>query len=65
MTVLATNTTRITYTSVGVILKVTPFITEDGMVEMIVSPQISEIDPTLSIPISTECQWRDRQCPGH
>src|ERR1019366_7536613 len=32
----------ITYTSVGVILKVTPFITEDGLVEMIVSPQISQ-----------------------
>jgi general secretion pathway protein D len=42
----------ITYTSVGVILKVTPFITEDGLVEMIVSPQISQIDPTLSFPIS-------------
>ena len=41
-----------TYTSVGVILKVTPFITEDGLVEMMVSPQISQIDPTLSIPIS-------------
>jgi general secretion pathway protein D len=41
-----------TYTSVGVILKVTPFITEDGLVEMMVSPQISEIDPTLSIPVS-------------
>ena len=40
------------YTSVGVILKVTPFITEDGLVEMIVSPQISEIDPATSIPIS-------------
>ena len=42
----------ITYTSVGVILKVTPFITEDGLVEMIVSPQISQIDPNLKIPIS-------------
>jgi len=42
----------IQYTSIGVILKVTPFITDDGLVEMIVSPQISQIDPTLSIPIS-------------
>ena len=42
----------ITYTDVGVILKVTPFITGDGMVQMIVSPEISRIDPTLSIPIS-------------
>jgi general secretion pathway protein D len=43
----------IQYQSVGVILEVTPFITRDGMVSMIVSPQVSEIDPTLSIPIST------------
>ena len=42
----------VSYTSVGVILKVTPFITADGMVEMMVSPQISSIDPNLSIPIS-------------
>jgi general secretion pathway protein D len=42
----------ITYTSIGVILKVTPFIGDDGLVEMIVSPQISQLDPTLSIPIS-------------
>ena len=31
------------YTSVGIILKVTPFINNEGMVEMIVSPQISEL----------------------
>ena len=43
----------VTYTDVGVILKVTPFITSEGFVEMIVSPQISSIDPTLSIPISS------------
>ena len=42
----------ITYTSVGVILRVTPFITEDGLVEMMVSPQIPELDPNPSIPIS-------------
>jgi general secretion pathway protein D len=40
------------YTSVGVILKVTPFITEDGLVEMMVSPQISQIDPGPGITIS-------------
>jgi general secretion pathway protein D len=40
------------YTSVGVILKVTPFITEDGLVEMMVSPQISQIDPGPGIAIS-------------
>ena len=42
----------VTYQDVGVILKVTPFITADGLVEMIVSPQISSLDPTLSVPIS-------------
>lgn len=31
------------YTSVGIILRVTPFINSDKMVEMIVSPQISEL----------------------
>jgi general secretion pathway protein D len=41
-----------TYRDVGVILKVTPFITADGLVEMMISPQISSIDPTLSIPVS-------------
>jgi type II secretory pathway component GspD/PulD (secretin) len=40
------------YQQVGVILNVTPFITSAGLVEMIVSPEISSIDPTLSIPIS-------------
>jgi general secretion pathway protein D len=40
------------YRDVGVILRVTPFITADGLVEMMVSPQISSIDPNLSIPIS-------------
>ena len=42
----------VTYQDVGVILKVTPFITAEGLVEMIVSPQISSIDPTLTVPIS-------------
>ena len=36
------------YRDVGVILKVTPFITADGLVEMIVSPQISSIDNSAS-----------------
>lgn len=44
----------VTYTSVGIILRVTPFITSDGMVEMIVSPEISSLaGPDESIPIST------------
>lgn len=42
----------VSYQNVGVILSVTPFITSDGLVEMIVSPQVSSIDTTTSIPIS-------------
>ncbi|MBI5388154.1 MAG: hypothetical protein HZA90_26105 [Verrucomicrobia bacterium] len=41
----------ITYTDVGIILRVTPFITSDGMVEMIVSPEISSVSPTDKTPI--------------
>lgn len=33
----------IQYRNVGIILQVTPFITSDGMVEMVVSPQTSEL----------------------
>ena len=39
-------TNTITYRNVGVILRVTPFITEDGNVEMILSPEISRISAT-------------------
>ena len=42
----------ITYQDVGVILRVTPFITGDGLVQMIISPEISRLDPTTKIPIS-------------
>ena len=42
----------VTYTSVGIILTVTPYITSDGLVEMIVAPQDSSIDPTLTVPIA-------------
>lgn len=42
----------VSYRDVGVILTVTPFITTDGLVEMIVAPQVSSIDTTTSIPIS-------------
>ena len=41
-----------TYRDVGVILKVTPFITADGLVEMMISPQISSIDPTAQQQVS-------------
>jgi general secretion pathway protein D len=38
-----TPVSAITYQDVGIILRVTPFITSDGFVEMIVSPQISQL----------------------
>jgi type II secretion system protein D len=44
----------ITYQDVGIILNVTPFITEDNLVEMIVAPQISELaDQSQWVPISS------------
>ena len=42
----------VTYTSVGIILTVTPYITSDGLVQMIIAPQDSSIDPTLTVPIA-------------
>jgi general secretion pathway protein D len=41
--VASTPVSTITYQNVGIILQVTPFITSEGTVEMIVSPQISEL----------------------
>ena len=38
------------YEDVGIILRVTPFITQEGLVEMIVSPEISSLSAT-SVPI--------------
>lgn len=50
--------TGITYQDVGIILRVTPFITSDGLVEMIVAPEIStltsqsvQISETVSAPV--------------
>jgi general secretion pathway protein D len=43
----------VTYQDVGIILRVTPFITSDDLVEMIVAPEISALDRSQSIPIST------------
>ncbi len=40
------------YQDVGVILKVTPFITPDKMVEMIIQPSISSLDESTQVPIS-------------
>ena len=40
------------YQNVGVQLKVIPFITDDGLIEMIVTPQISAVSPNTSVQIS-------------
>lgn len=43
------------YRDIGIILRVTPFITQDGMVEMIVAPEISTIsDETVTISAGVE-----------
>jgi len=45
----------VTYQNVGIILRVTPFITQDGMVEMIVSPETSQLaDRSQWVPISKD-----------
>ncbi len=45
----------VTYQNVGIILRVTPFITSDGMVEMIVSPETSQLaDRSSWVPISRD-----------
>lgn len=44
----------ISYQNVGIILQVTPFITSDGMVEMVVAPQISSLsDSSVNISSGT------------
>src|SRR5436190_3040307 len=45
----------ISYSNIGIILRVTPFITTDGMVEMIVSPETSDLvaDRSQWVPISS------------
>jgi len=42
----------VSYQPVGIILKVTPYITREGLVQMIVQPSTSSIDPSTSVPIS-------------
>jgi len=42
----------ISYTSVGIILTVTPYITSDGLVQMIIAPQTSSIDPNTTVQIA-------------
>jgi len=45
----------VTYQPVGIILRVTPFISDDNLVEMILSPETSALEPdrSLWIPISS------------
>jgi general secretion pathway protein D len=51
---LGNQINTVTYTSIGIILKVTPFISTNGFVEMIVSPEASELaDRSQWIPISS------------
>lgn len=46
---------NVTYQNVGIILRVTPFISADGMVEMIVSPETSALaDRSTWVPISRD-----------
>ena len=45
-------TNTITYDNVGIILRVTPFITSEGTVEMIVAPEISSLT-AQTVPISS------------
>ena len=42
----------IQYDNVGIILRVTPFITSEGTVEMIVAPEISSLNRVDTVPIS-------------
>ena len=42
---------NVSYTPVGMQVNVTPFISPDNLVEMIVTPEDSEVDPTLTEPI--------------
>lgn len=45
----------VSYQNVGIILRVTPFITPDGLVEMIVSPETSQLaDRSTWVPISKD-----------
>ena len=42
----------VSYTDVGIILTVTPYITSDGLVQMIIAPQTSSIDPNTTVSIA-------------
>jgi general secretion pathway protein D len=48
-----TPVTGVTYTDVGIILRVTPFITGEGFVQMIVQPETSSVSPTETVPLGS------------
>lgn len=48
-----TPVTGVTYTDVGIILRVTPFITGQGLVQMIVQPETSSVNPTQTVPLGS------------
>jgi type II secretion system protein D len=50
--ITGTPINSISYQPVGIILRVTPYITGDGMVQMIISPETSALNPTVSVPIA-------------
>jgi type II secretion system protein D len=43
----------VSYKDIGVILQVTPFISNNGLIEMLVQPSISAVDPTTTVQISS------------
>jgi general secretion pathway protein D len=45
---------NVSYTDVGIILNVTPFIGENGLIQMIVQPQISSVSPTEKQNLSSD-----------
>ena len=52
----------VTYEDIGIILRVTPFISGDGMVEMIIAPEISSIsDRTVTISEGLEAAIIDKR----
>jgi general secretion pathway protein D len=51
-TTFGNQVNTVTYTDIGIILRVTPYITPDGMVQMIIAPETSALDTTTTVPIS-------------
>jgi type II secretory pathway component GspD/PulD (secretin) len=47
-----TQQNGISYTPIGIILRVTPYITGDGMVQMIIAPETSALNQNVSVPIA-------------